>query len=268
MNTEVSTMSAWKANPRPPDSFASLFCCYTILVIENDETNNPPADQFGDESCHSPFLQNDSPVRRDRRHLPHWRLDGAFYFVTWRLFDSLPQSKLKAWHKEKQAWLKEHPKPWDDHTTNDYQERFPKRLERWLDTGFGACYLREPRCARMVAEALHFFDGERYDLASFVIMPNHVHVLWQLRGETKLESVTHSVKSYSAGEINKVLGRRGAFWQQEGFDHLLRGIPHLERCLSYIQQNPEKSHLKPNEYIYYETPDFRNFDKKSIENME
>ncbi|MCF6284220.1 MAG: transposase [Candidatus Hydrogenedentes bacterium] len=209
---------------------------------------------------HSPFLEKDSEVRKDRRHLPHWRLGGSFCFLTWRLFDSLPQEKLKAWRAEKQAWLMEHPKPWDTRTTNEYRERFPKRLDAWLDAGYGACYLRDPVCARIVANALHFFDGERYDLASFVVMPNHVHVLMQLRGGTELESLTHSLKSYSAQEINKLLERRGAFWQQEGFDHLLRGIPHLDRCLSYIQQNPEKAHLKPGEYLYYEAPKFRDFE--------
>ncbi len=145
-----------------------------------------------------------------------------------------------------------HPKPWGVRAANEYRERFPKRLDAWLDAGYDACYLRDPGCARIIADALHFFDGERYDLASFVVMPNHV--LLQLRGDTELESLTHSLKSYSAQEVNKELERRGAFWQQEGFDHLLRGIPHLDRCLCYIQQNPEKAHLKRGEYLYLRVP--------------
>lgn len=217
--------------------------------------NENPAEEH-DPEAHSPFLEHGSPVRKDRRHLPHWRLEGTFNYVTWRLFDSLPQEKLKVWYDEKRTWLKDHPKPWNARAAADYRERFPKQLEKWLDAGYGACYLRDPACARIVASAFHHFDHERYELASFVVMPNHVHALFQLRGNWKLEVVNQSLKGYTAREINKILGRRGALWQQEGFDHLLRGVPQLDRCLSYIQQNPEKARLKPGEYIHYEAPGF------------
>jgi len=202
------------------------------------------------------FLRRDSPVRKDRRHLPHWRLSGSFNYVTWRLADSLPQEKLKAWAEEKRLWLQKNPKPWDTQTAAEYGERFPKRLETWLDAGYGACFLRKPECGHIVANAFHYFDGERYDLASFVIMPNHVHALYQLRNGWEIEDVSHSLKSYTANEMNKVLGRQGTLWQQEGFDHLLRGVRHLDRCLSYIRNNPALAHLKTGEYIHYEAPGF------------
>ncbi len=205
---------------------------------------------------HSPFLGPDSPVRKDRRHLPHWRLRSSFNYVTWRLFDSLPQEKLRNWIEEKRVWLQRNPKPWDVQTAYEYGERFPKKLEAWLDLGYGSCYLRRPGCGQIVADAFHFFDGVRYDLSSFVIMPNHIHALFQLRGEWEIEDVNHSLKSFTANEINKVLGRRGALWQQEGFDHLLRGVPHLDRCLSYIRNNPVVAHLNTGEYIYYEAAGF------------
>ena len=207
-------------------------------------------------NTHSPFLRRDSPLRIDRRHLPHWRLSGSFNYVTWRLSDSLPQDKLRAWSEEKRIWLQQHPKPWDAWAAAEYGERFPKRLESWLDAGYGSCYLRKPECAQIVADAFHFFDGERYDLSSFVIMPNHVHVLFQLRVGWEIEDVSHSLKSYTANEMNKVLGRQGTVWQREGFDHLLRGVPHLDRCLSYIQNNPTVAQVKPGEFIHYEAPGF------------
>lgn len=215
------------------------------------------AENFENEPIpHSPFLERDSPVRKDRRHLPHWRLSGSFNYVTWRLCDSMPQEKLKAWHAEKHAWLKEHPKPWGARTAAEYRDHFPRQLEAWLDAGYGSCCLRDPECGQIVANAFHYFDGERYGLASFVVMPNHVHALFQLCGGWELEDVNHSLKSYTANEINKVLGRRGSLWQPEGFDHLLRGVPQLDRCLSYIRRNPESAHLKPGEYIHYEAPGF------------
>ena len=219
-----------------------------------------PTEHPEDEIPRSPFLERGAPVRKDRRHLPHWRLKGTFNYITWRLFDSLPQEKLKAWYAEKHAWLSEHPKPWDARTTANYRDLFPKRLEAWLDAGYGACYLRKPECGRIVANAFHHFDGDRYDLASYVVMPNHVHALFLLRGATKLEDVTQSIKSYTANEINKTLGRRGSLWQQEGFDHLLRGVPQLEGCATYIRRNPEDANLKPGEFIHYEAPGFRDYD--------
>lgn len=209
-----------------------------------------------DEILHSPFLERDSPVRKDRRNLPHWRLSGVFNYITWRLYDSLPQEKLNAWRTEKQAWLMQHPKPWDAQTASTYRDMFPRRLDQWLDAGYGECHLRRPECGQIVANAFHYFDGDRYDLASYVVMPNHVHALFLLRGGIELRSVTESIKSYTANEINKVLNRRGHFWQQEGFDHLIRGVPQLARCLSYIRQNPVEAHLKQGEFIHFEAPSF------------
>ena len=88
-------------------------------------------------------------------------------------------------------------------------------------------------------------------------MPNHVHVLFQLRGDQQLEKVVQSWKGFTARQINKLLVRSGKFWQQESWDTLLRGVAHLERCLSHIQQNPSKANLKTGEYVLYEAPGFR-----------
>ena len=201
-----------------------------------------------------PFLQPDSHVDRRSRHLPHWQLDGGFYYVTWRLADALPQSKLQAWMDEKRQWLKEHPPPWTRETYVDYKQRFPTRIDAWLDAGYGSCVLRTPGCRRLVSDALLYFDNDRYDMAAFVVMPNHVHALAQLRGTARIETVTHSWKRYSARQINKRLNRHGSLWQQENWDRILRGVPDLVRCLSYIRRNPELAGLAGNEYTYYESP--------------
>ncbi len=219
---------------------------------ENEELNEVP---------HSHFLQRDSPGQSDRRNLPHWRLSGVFNYVTWRLFDSLPQEKLNAWRTEKHAWLVQHPKPWNASTASQYRDLFPKRLDGWLDAGYGGCHLRRAECAQIVSNALHFFDGIRYDLASYVVMPNHVHALFLLRDGMALERVTRSIKGFTAREINKVLGRSGTLWQHEGFDHLLRGVQQLEGCLTYIRRNPEDAALRAGEFIHYESPGFKDFDK-------
>ncbi len=198
------------------------------------------------------FLQPSSRIDISNRHLPHWQLDGAFYFVTWRLADALPQSKLHAWKKERIEWLREHPKPWNGSTRREYKKRFPRRSDEWLDRGYGECVLRTPPYAQIVFDALLHFNGARYDMASFVVMPNHVHTLFQLRGSYSVETLAQSWKGYTARRINQKLGRRGVLWQAESWDRLLRGVDDLKRCFFYIKQNPAMAGLKRSEYMYYE----------------
>ena len=203
-----------------------------------------------------PFLTPSSRVDTRERHLPHWQLNGGFFFVTSRLVDSLPEDKLRAWRNEKSLFLREHPKPWDTNTLALYRERFPRRIERWLDQGRGACVLRDGRNAREVLVAARRFDGERYDLASLVVMPNHMHALFQLRGETDVDKLVGAWKGVSARQINLRLERRGNLWQQENWDRLLRSVPDLVRCFSYIKDNPRMAGLKAGEFLYYEEPEF------------
>ena len=125
-----------------------------------------------------------------------------------------------------------------------------------LDAGYGSCILRDPVCAGFVAETMNHFDGTRYQMASFVVMPNHVHSLFQLLGRTKLERVLGTWKVYSAREINKHIGQRGALWRQESRDTSIRNPVHLNRCFWYIRDNPTKAHLKPGEFFYYAAPEF------------
>lgn len=206
--------------------------------------------------CEPVFLTGSSRVGFRNRHLPHWQLDSGFYFVTWRLADSLPQTKLHAWMDEKRAWLKLHPRPWDRETQIEYRDRFPSRIEDWLDSGYGSCLLRETQCATIVSDAIRYFDGERYDVASFVVMPNHVHVLLQLRGTHQIQTVIGRLKSYTALQINRKLSREGPLWQQENWDRILRGAADLSRCFQYIKANPSKAGLSPDEFVYYGRPGF------------
>jgi hypothetical protein len=150
------------------------------------------------EDAHSPFLDKNSELEIRSRHLPHWHLNTGFYYDTWRLGDALPQNLVLQWKNERTAWLQEHPQPWDASTRAIYRQQFPQRIESWLDAGYGECHLRDPACAQIVADAIHYFDGQRYAVASFVVMPNHVHLLFQRIGETKLEKVQHTWKSFTA----------------------------------------------------------------------
>lgn len=200
-----------------------------------------------------------------RRRLPHWRLAGATYFVTFRLVDSVPASVISQWNEEYRTWYAAHGLS-DDMTKDEWQDAFNaipeaerraferKRAARFfleLDRGHGECLLRHPQAARIVADALWFHHGKRLNGGDFVIMPNHVHWLLTPLDGNALEEILQSVKRFSATQINHQFGRAGKLWQKESHDHIVRDEKELLRIRAYIKHNPEKALLKPNEYLYY-----------------
>src|SRR5438034_6723904 len=172
-------------------------------------------------------LHPDKPVTVYIRHLPHWRQEGATYVVTFRLNDSLPQVKLDELKQVRRQWEQQHAvgrfcKPsgiggrFAKSSANDQQleelsHETMRRVDGWLDQGMGSCRLKEPAAANVVVEAMGHFDGERYELDAYVVMPNHVHaivrpLLWQ---EEPLERILQSWKRQAAREINRLLGLEG-----------------------------------------------------------
>ena len=127
----------------------------------------------------------------------------------------------------------------DDQSDDDKRSR----VEQYLNSGYGACYLKDERIGRLVEEALFHFDGERYRLIAWVVMPNHVHVLVELIDGFPLGAVVHSWKSYTANKANKLLGRRGRFWFPDYFDRYIRNEGHLANAIDYIHNNPFKAGL-------------------------
>ncbi|MGI8819268.1 MAG: carbamoyl-phosphate synthase large subunit [Chthoniobacterales bacterium] len=188
-------------------------------------------------------------IRRSRRNLPPWEQTGATYFVTFRLADSVPAALRSEWKEELQHWLEHHRKPWDACTAFEYQQRFVESREIWLDRGHGACLLRQPDTAELVSSAIRHFDGERYTLDGFVVMPNHVHVLFQPIGSHSVPEILHSWKSFTAHQ-NKPGTTRGeeAVWQSESFDRVVRDWDELQSCRRYIEANPAKAGLEEGEF--------------------
>jgi REP element-mobilizing transposase RayT len=195
------------------------------------------------------FLNPLVEIRRHTNHLPHWQQDNATFFVTFRLGDSIPESKLAPWRDARDAWLQLNPKPWTFEKESEYHDRFSRKIEEWLDAGAGSCLLRDPVAAKIVGDALDHFEDERCRQHAWVVMPNHVHALFSLLGGYKLETVMHSWKSYSAHAINKVLGRAGELWQREYFDRMIRDVEHFERCRRYIENNPVKARLRDGQFL-------------------
>lgn len=190
-------------------------------------------------------LREDLPLTVYHRSLPHWRQDGATYFVTFRLADSLPQSKLRELRHFRKEWERRHPPPRSQDDEDSLAREVMQRVERWLDQGMGTCALKSPELAAHAVEALHGRDGSRYDLGCYVVMPNHVHVVVRpLEPLTHpLESILKSWKAGSACAINRDLGLSGQLWQHESFDRIIRDEEHLYRVIQYVRRNPELAGL-------------------------
>jgi putative DNA methylase len=178
-----------------------------------------------------------------RGYLPHLDQPGLVQFLTFRLHDSVPAHLIEQWKKELQC---ESSLPAADPRVIELR----KRIAEFEDAGHGACYLRDERIAALVQDALLHFDGERYYLLEWVIMPNHVHVLVEPFQGYRLGDIVHSWKSFTAKEANRILERAGQFWMPDYFDRFIRDEKHLAAVREYIRNNPVKAGLveKPGDW--------------------
>jgi putative transposase len=214
------------------------------------------------------------------KRLPHWSQAGTVCFITWRTADSLPkavQDQLTAARREafQHFGIQCESAPvmsvlGENGSRGQFSPRIAKQIaklspgdqvrlnwqlyELWdgqLDRGAGACVLARPELSEIVAASLKHFDSDRYVLTDFVVMPNHVHVLTAFADDDALLATSASGKRFTALEINRLLSRRGMFWQVEQFDHLVRSLEQFEHLRKYIAENPKKARLKPGSYRWY-----------------
>jgi hypothetical protein len=106
-------------------------------------------------------LREDLPLDVYVRHLPHWRQEGATYFVTFRLADSLPQVKLDELAQLRDEWEQLYPPPWTKDVLEKLSRQVVERVERWLDQGMGSCILKDPFCAGLLRDSMLHFDEDR-----------------------------------------------------------------------------------------------------------
>ena len=198
------------------------------------------------------FADPNGEIDKHWKNLPHWQQDGATFFVTYRLADSLPDSLLRAWRSERTLWLALHLKPWSEDTEAEYHKRFSSEIDRWLDAGHGGCVLRAAEVAGIVAEVLRCFDGARYCFHAWVVMPNHVHLLFSLNAGRRLEDEIKLWKGVSARRINRLLSRSGMLWMPDYFDRLIRDERHFWNCARYIRRNPLKAGLLDSGFRLFE----------------
>ena len=187
------------------------------------------------------------------RNLPHWRQEGATYFVTFRLGDSLPREKLDSLQARAVAtWLPAAPRSARDRQT--LLLTVPGTVLR-EDRGVSGGRIRRvlaadvPRIQDIVEEALRHFHGDRYQLATLrrscrttctrLVTPA---TGWDLSG------ILHSWKSFTANRINRAVDRRGTLWQEESYDHIVRDEEELAAYERYIVDNPAKAGLREGEY--------------------
>lgn len=178
-----------------------------------------------------------SPARQplgvyNHGRLPHFDLGARPQFVTFRLADSIPKAVLQRWEAELAA-LPDGPR----------RHALLLRVEHFVDGARGSCVLGRPDIARIVIDRLRHRDGADYDLHGFVVMPNHVHVIFTPRPHEQLGRIVKAWKAFSARFANERLGTAGAFWAADYYDRFIRDERHFATVLKYVAWNPVKAGL-------------------------
>ncbi len=168
-----------------------------------------------------------------RRRLPHLYYNEGIYFVTYRLFGSIPQNKLDKLQNEINS------------AEDEEQKRVFKKYDALLDKAENQVFhLKNPLIAEACKNSIMFFDKKDIDVICYCIMPNHVHLAFELLTKIKLVGdIMASIKRYSAKSANEILNTKGKFWQEESFDRLVRDEKELYNIIKYVLLNPVNAGL-------------------------
>jgi REP-associated tyrosine transposase len=158
-----------------------------------------------------------------RRNLPHLYDSEGIFFITFRLFDSIPLSALKKL----------------PHKLNDMDfvkfKRLFQKYDSILDSvNSGINLIKKKIPAEICRSALHHHDGKDYKLICYTIMPNHVHLVFELLpGNNGISKIMQGIKGASARRCNIALKRNGKFWQDESYDRMVRNDIELYFIIKY-----------------------------------
>jgi 1-hydroxy-2-methyl-2-(E)-butenyl 4-diphosphate synthase len=194
----------------------------------------------------------DKVNKDDATFLPHWKIDSGTYAVSFRQADSLPTVVLNRYREARDLILEKieiltkldsSRSQLDDLSSlrEELNHLETSIIEPALNQGYGSCLFNNNQNAELVANALKHFDGTRYDLLAWCIMPNHVHVILKLAKGEELDKILHSWKSFTSHEINKLNGTSGSIWQKESYDHLIRDGKDFRNQIDYVLNNPTKA---------------------------
>ena len=196
-------------------------------------------------------MENPATISFKRRNLPHWKVVGHPYFVTFRLKNTLPKEIVKEFKIEREK-LKSSKA--DKNIISDYERKIFRKIESILDNlNNDSCYLKNPEIADLVMNSFVFIEQKyKWKFPCIVVMPNHVHCLAanQNKATISLEKALGYLKSYTAKEANKIMKLTGSFWSPENFDHWCRTPEQEIKVREYIRNNPVKAGLvsKPEDW--------------------
>ncbi len=194
----------------------------------------------------------DKVTKDDATFLPHWRMEGGTYAVTFRQADALPADALRRYRDTRDGILEKIDILRGMDSSRSQVADLVKLREELsqietaiidpaLNQGHGSCLFRDPENAALLQSALRLFDGKRYDLLAWCVMPNHAHVVLKTHPGETLEKILHSWKSFTSHEIHKLRGTSGTIWQKESYDHLVRDGEDLRNQVEYVLANPVKA---------------------------
>lgn len=184
------------------------------------------------------FLNKLEPILIKCGNLPHWFQENKLIYDTLRIGDSIPFDILQDYLKKKDEFTKLHQKPWSPETKTIFEIQIKRVIEKYLDSGYGACYFKDPMVREIIEEEFEKFNGIRYQLFDYVIMPNHMHFLILPSPEIDYDKLIGNIKRKTAIKINSYLKRNGQVWQREGFDRIVRDYKNLVEIIQYIHDNP------------------------------
>ena len=208
------------------------------------------------------------------RHLPHIVPPDSTFFVTFRLVDSIPKSVVRSYQGKIDLLENETTRVLKQEGESPlaiaqlerllaFKREWYAKFEDVLHKAIvGPAWLKDKRVAQIVADGLHFLDNRAYKLNAYCVMSNHVHtvfrpLLTESGSQFSLARIMKSIKGYTAREANRVLGRKGNFWEPENYDHYVRDATEYERIIRYVLNNPVKaglvSHWQEWEWNYLQT---------------
>jgi len=163
-----------------------------------------------------------------RRNLPHLYYNEGIYFITYRLYGSIPQSELEKLQVKMNS------------LSMDEQKKIFDEYDKLLDTDpAGTNFLSIPQIAEICKQSISFFDGKDIRVICYCIMPTHIHLVFELLNKKKsISNIMGSIKKFSARKSNEYLKRKGTFWQSESFDRLVRDEKELYFIIKYVLLNP------------------------------
>jgi REP element-mobilizing transposase RayT len=195
-----------------------------------------------------------APLKIYTRNLPHWRQDGATYFVTFNLADALPREKRDELNALRREWERRFPKPRDEKAWTEYAKTLFRQAEKWMDAGYGECWFRQPRYAAELQRSILHLHEQHYEIGCFVIMANHCHLVIRPLPGFELEVEIGSIKNVTALFVNRYESLTGPLWQQEAYDRIVRDAEHLYRVVQYIGANPCRAGIPAEEWHRWINP--------------